>query len=298
MRLSKPYFLTMNSMKAMKINSIYSEILDQLTSCGVENPAFEAKELVKYFFHMSETDFLLSRNKDISDDICIKLKNAVSRRASGEPLQYIIGEWDFMDSTFKVGEGVLIPRPETEILCQYVLDNTKKIDKPVIYDLCSGSGCIAISIKKEIMDSQVIAVEKSDKAFAYLTRNNKLICKDNAVVAVNEDIFNYDHFVDYPYADVIISNPPYIRSDEIAGLQKEVQYEPKMALDGGEDGLVFYRFIISVWKNKLKTGGFFAFECGEDQAFYISQLLNNSGFDSEIIKDYNNIDRIVIGRRL
>ena len=280
----------------MKLNTIYSEISARF---GVicENPSFEAKELIKHICSLSETEFLLGRNNEISDDATDEILSLAEKRISGVPLQYIIGEWDFMGRTFKVGEGVLIPRPETEILCQYVIDTLKGKKSPCVYDLCSGSGCIAISIKLDTPDADVYAVEKSKDAYFYLNTNNKLLCTDSAVTLINGDIFNINEFKTLPEADIIVSNPPYINSDEIAGLQKEVQFEPAMALDGGSDGLDFYRLIINEWKSLLKSDGMFAFECGENQADAISDILKTNGFDSFIIKDYNDIDRMVIGRR-
>ena len=280
----------------MKLNTIYSEISARFGEV-CENPSFEAKELIKHICSLSETEFLLGRNNEISDDATDKIFSLAEKRISGVPLQYIIGEWDFMGRTFKVGEGVLIPRPETEILCQYVIDMLKGKKSPCVYDLCSGSGCIAISIKLDTPDADVYAVEKSKDAYFYLDTNNKLLSADSAVTLINGDIFNIDEFKTLPKADIIVSNPPYINSDEIAGLQKEVQFEPAMALDGGSDGLDFYRFIINEWKNLLKDDGMFAFECGENQAEAISDILKANGFDSFIIKDYNDIDRMVIGRR-
>ena len=221
-----------------------------------------------------------------------------NRRLSGEPIQYILGEWDFMDFKFKVGEGVLIPRPETEILVECVLERIKDIAEPVVYDLCAGSGCIGLSIKKLRPDAKVYLVEKSENALKYLRKNAENLCSELAgTTVIQGDILNVEEFSDLPEADAIVSNPPYIRSDEIASLQSEVLLEPHMALDGGTDGLVFYRCLVNDWSVKLKDKSFMAFECGEDQAEDICGLFNEISFDNEIINDYNNIQRIVIGRR-
>lgn len=281
----------------MTLNSIYSKITDKFERI-CENPSFEAKELIKYVCSLNETEFILGRNNSLTDEVLCKIQNLAEKRLNGVPLQYIIGEWDFMGHTFKVGEGVLIPRPETEILCQYVIDALKGKSTPCVFDLCSGSGCIAVSIKLAVPDAAVYAVEKSEDAYRYLETNNKNLCSDSEVTLVNGDIFNIGKFSSLPKADVIVSNPPYINSDDIPTLQKEVSFEPAMALDGGNDGLDFYRFIIAEWKEFLNDNGIFAFECGEKQADDISELLEKNRFDSFIIKDYNNIDRIVIGRRL
>lgn len=280
----------------MKLNAIYNNICERFKSVS-ENPRFEAKELIKYVCNLSETEFLLGRNDEITCEIEEKIFNFSKRRLSGVPLQYIIGEWDFMGRTFKVGEGVLIPRPETELLCQYVIDCVSDKATPCVIDLCSGSGCIAISIKLEAENTDVYAVEKSAEAFMYLKNNTENLCIDEPITFINGDIFDIDAFKDIPKADVIVSNPPYINTADIASLQREVKFEPVMALDGGVDGLDFYRFIVAEWKSFLKDDGIFAFECGEDQADKIGEILKDNGFDSFILKDYNDIDRFVVGRR-
>ncbi len=281
----------------MKLNEIYINAARMLNDAGIENGSFEAKELIKHLFQLTETDFILKRHSDFCDELVGLLDKLIVRRITGEPLQYIIGEWDFMGRTYKVGEGVLIPRPETEQLCEAVADMLRSRCDTVIYDLCSGSGCIAVTLKLLLPGCDVYAVEKSPDAFSYLVKNNMLLCGENGVKTINDDIFNIESFANLPCADAIVSNPPYIRKADIASLQCEVLREPIMALDGGDDGLDFYRYIVSVWKSKLKSGGFFAFECGEDQSEDISEIFDKNGFDSTVVKDYNNINRIVIGRR-
>ena len=230
--------------------------------------------------------------KSEDEEIIISLTN---ERMRGIPLQYVIGEWDFMGLTFIVGGGVLIPRPETEILCEYIINNIKGKSKPIVIDLCSGSGCIGLSIANFVSDCYVYLIEKSDKAFKYLRKNREKMSLENVTV-IQGDIFNVEHlFSILPKADVIVSNPPYIKSSDIPFLQPEVQKEPVMALDGGDDGLVFYRCLCSEWIKHLKEDGVMALECGEDQAESIIHLFKENSFDSKVIKDYNNIDRIVIG---
>lgn len=280
----------------MKLNSVYNEVSDLFKNV-CESHNFEAKELIKYVCGIKETEFLLRRNDEISDEHKQRIFNLSEKRLSGVPLQYLIGEWDFLGRTFKVGEGVLIPRPETELLCQYVIEALKEKSAPCVFDLCAGSGCISVSIKLGTKNADVYAVEKSPEALGYLKANAENLCSDTPITLINGDIFNIDDFRNLPKADVIVSNPPYINSDDIAFLQKEVRHEPRMALDGGVDGLDFYRFIICEWKHLLKDDGFFAFECGEEQADKISNILKENGFDSFIFKDYNNIDRFVVGRR-
>ena len=263
----------------------------------IDDGDLEARYIIEKVSGLSYSEILFKGETKLSDDALAVIEEYSDRRLAGEPIQYILGSWDFMDFTFRVGEGVLIPRPETEILVEEILNRIADIKEPVVYDLCAGSGCIGLSIKALKPDAKVYLVEKSDKALVYLKDNRLNICGDSDdVTVIHGDILVPDSF-DLPKADVIVSNPPYIRSDEIPTLQNEVLREPHMALDGGEDGLIFYRVLVNDWTKKLKNDGFMAFECGEDQADDIRSLFANIGFDSEAINDYNNIQRIVIGRR-
>jgi release factor glutamine methyltransferase len=222
----------------------------------------------------------------------IHFDDCVRRRCNHEPLQYIIGMWDFHRFSFKVGEGVLIPRPETEKLVELAKEYLTDIEKPVVVDLCSGSGCIAISIAKLIPDATVYAVEKYDDAFCYLTKNISLN-EVNNVVAVQGDLFDRELLRDVS-ADLIVSNPPYIRKADIETLSDEVKCEPVTALDGGEDGYDFYRFLSSYWLNEfLDKNGAVMVECAEDQGDYISELFSEYSEKNEIIYDFNGLQRIV-----
>ena len=280
----------------MKLRDFYKDCLNELADSGVENYEAETRFLITELLGISNTEFFLNPDREVSEKENLLVSDAVSRRLSGEPLQYILGSWDFFDNSFAVGKGVLIPRPETELLCRKVIDTAKNISKPVIYDLCSGSGCIGITIKKHLPDAEVYMVEKSGEALIYLRKNVSKLCGDNLPVVIQGDALNFDEFTSCPEADIIVSNPPYIASADIPGLQKEVSFEPEMALDGGSDGLIFYRYIADKWKSKLKDGGAFFFEIGEDQGAAVSRILEENGFDSLVDKDYNNHDRIVIGR--
>lgn len=281
----------------MTVSELHKKLSRFLSENSIEDSSLEARYFIEHILKISYSDFLLRAMNEVADDDCKIAEEMAERRVKGVPLQYIIGEWDFMGYTFNVGEGVLIPRPETEILCEYVLDRIKNIPSPVVYDLCSGSGCIGISIKKNRPDARVILVEKSDKALKYLRRNSHSVCAGSAPEIIEGDILNFEAFDSLPFADVIVSNPPYIRSEEIPTLQKEVQREPVMALDGGEDGLIFYRCLVKDWSKKLKNNGFMAFECGEYQGNDINILFSTINFDSKVILDYNNLERCVIGWR-
>ena len=214
------------------------------------------------------------------------------RVKSGEPLQYVLGKWDFYNYEFSVGKGVLIPRPETEELVETALSSIKDKPSPVVLDLCSGSGCIGISIARERPDCSVYCVELFDEALAYLNKNAQ---NDKNVKIIKADVLqNPDESILPLKADLIASNPPYIKRNEISSLQDEVQQEPISALDGGEDGLDFYRSIISKWLVLLKENGVVLFEIGEEQGEAVKALLEENGFkECAVIKDMYGNNRIV-----
>lgn len=270
----------------MNLKQAYSYSVQFLEANNIDEADFKALNSVCYVAGIELSQY----NNHIDDFIITKrLADFLWRLKEGEPLQYIIGKWDFWESEFYVGKGVLIPRPETEELVELAINILKFIDNPVVFDLCSGSGCIGISIAKAIKNSTVYCVEKSDEAIEYLNINAKGI--DNVIV-IHDDIKNDN---DLPLADVIISNPPYIKSDEIASLQKEVLKEPAMALDGGVDGFDFYRIINDKWKSKLKDNGTLLLEIGNEQGKDIIEVLNN--FSSVTVKkDIYGNDRMVIAK--
>lgn len=281
----------------MILKEVYNSVRDLLSSAEIESADFEARILVSELLGLSLSDLFIRFNEEIDDETYERLMSCCRRRVQGEPLQYIIGKWDFMGRTYKVGDGVLIPRPETELLCEKIIDTLRHKKEAVVYDLCSGSGCIGITLKKECPYTDIYLVEKSQKALGYLMQNASELMKDTFYTIVKGDVLKLELFEEYPAADIIVSNPPYIKSKEVPLLQKEVTFEPAMALDGGEDGLVFYRYIISEWSKKLKADGEIFFEIGEDQGQAVSNMFFDIGFDSRVIKDYNNHDRIVKGRK-
>ena len=201
-----------------------------------------------------------------------------------------MGKWDFYESEFYIGEGVLIPRPETEELVEKSIDYIKSLGKCTVYDLCAGSGCIGISIAKKCKNAFVYLIEKSEDALFYLNKNAKGV--ENAKI-IQGDICKIDSFFELENADIIISNPPYIKSDDIADLQCEVLKEPLMALDGGKDGLDFYRIINDNWNNKLNENGKLFLEIGNEQGKDIFQILSNFN-NINVLKDLYGNDRMVI----
>lgn len=260
---------------------------------GIEDADFDAKCLLEYVFEIDRNQYFLKRFDEAVEDKKEKFLSLIERRSLGEPLQYIIGKWGFMNGEFLVGEGVLIPRADTEILVESAVDFIKSHSNVrTVYDLCSGSGCVGISIAMMCPDVQVFCVELSDYAFEYLQKNITLNNVKN-VIAVKGDITKgYESFCS-DKIDILVSNPPYIESDEIRTLSIEVQNEPHIALDGGADGFDFYRVIGEKWLSYMNKGSFAAFECGETQAEKLAELYADFSAETNIINDLNGIQRVV-----
>lgn len=275
----------------MTLKQLYKYCSDKLafSECG----EFEALCIFNDLLGLTKAKILLSEEQATEEQKKL-VDDVINRRENGEPLQYILGKWDFYDLTFTVGEGVLIPRPETEMLVDFALEKLKNIENPVIYDLCAGTGCIGLTIASHRKDATVYLLEKEEKAFAYLKKNRERLKLDNAVL-LQGDLFDFD-FSYLPVCDLLLSNPPYINTEEIKLLQKEVLNEPITALDGGADGLDFYRCIAQRCVNKIRKGGYCAFECGEQQSEDIIEIFNGKISEKQVLFDFNNIDRIVTFR--
>lgn len=216
------------------------------------------------------------------------------RRAAGEPVQYILGEWDFMGLRFAVGPGVLIPRPETEQLAEEAIAFLQRRPKCRVLELCGGSGCIAITLGKTLPAAEITVLELSLEAMGYLKENITRHGVKN-VTAILGDALCPPPEIEGPY-DAILSNPPYIASGELPGLQKEVQQEPAMALDGGADGLDFYRGFNGIYPQMLAPGGLLLYETGEEQGEAVAALLQKAGLERvAILPDVYGLPRNVLG---
>lgn len=274
----------------MTLSEAYNYGVYFLSCNGIDEAEFKSRCLVCYLDGIRNSEYELHKNDEV---IMKRFADLLWRVKAGEPLQYVLGKWDFYESEFYVGKGVLIPRPETEELTELVIKQAKKLDKPVVYDLCSGSGCIGISVAKAVENADVYCVEKSDEAFPYLEKNAADIKNVNLIKA---DICFPEDIENLKSADIIVSNPPYIKTDVIETLQSEVQKEPKMALDGGKDGLDFYRAISEKWSCYIKNGGYLFLEIGNEQGEDLKSILSDFK-DVEIIKDMYGNDRMVKAKK-
>ena len=258
-----------------------------LAAAGIEDPEFEAGVLLEDIGGQAPAAVQLCPETELSEERAAAVAKAAKRRSGGYPLQYIIGSWDFYGRRFACGEGVLIPRAETELLCECVIKYFAKRSAPRIVDLCSGTGCIAITLAKEISLPKVTAVELYDGAMTYLEQNNAAF--GGCVSAVQGDAL-----VPFGEFDCVVSNPPYVAAKEMPTLQREVLAEPETALLGGEDGLDFYRAIAKNWYEHIAPGGFIAFEIGETQGRAVENLLKENGYYGvSVWEDYAGLDRIV-----
>ncbi|MCD7872951.1 MAG: peptide chain release factor N(5)-glutamine methyltransferase [Clostridiales bacterium] len=270
----------------MTLKEAYNYGVYFLFANGIDEADFKSLCLACSVAGIKNNEFHFHKNDEI---IMKRFADLLWRVKSGEPLQYVIGKWDFYNYEFYVGSGVLIPRPETEELTKLVINYAKNIDFPIIYDLCAGSGCIGISVAREVPKSKVYCVEISDEALFYLNKNSAF---DNNVFPVKQDVNLFPEINET--ADIIVSNPPYIKTSELKNLQAEVGKEPVSALDGGESGLNFYYSISENWKYALKPGGMIFFEIGNEQGKDVGNILSSNGFsDVKILKDIYGNNRIV-----
>jgi len=273
------------------VGELHAAIMDMLTAAGVMDTEFDCGVILEDFAKLPRGAESFMRDDAVPDEDAALALSAAKRRAAGEPLQYILGKWEFWGLPFYVGPGVLIPRQETEVLVEAVLARFEKTSAPKMADLCSGSGCVAVSLAKELPNAAIWALEKSPEAVSYLERNIELNGAAN-VRAQEADVLAYDGVLSE--LDCVVSNPPYVKAGEIPTLQREIALEPHMAFDGGEDGLTFYRGITRLWRDRLRDGGVIAFETDDDEAAAVCGILESAGFAGvSVRKDYSGLSRVV-----
>lgn len=274
---------------------LYFHIKNIFEKNALESPQFEAMCIVEHIFR-KKLNFLLLEKTPASAEQVNFADNIAYRRITGEPLQYLLGEWEFFGLPFYVGKGVLIPRQDTETLAEAVIDAAGKLDAPKIIDLCSGSGCIACAVAANVKNAKVYALEKSERAIGYLNRNIKL---NNADVTVIEaDVLSKSAAKNPGGFDIIACNPPYLTAEDMNALQKEVSFEPEEALFGGRDGLKFYREITHIWNGALNSGGVLAYEIGMGQEEDVKKIMLENGFvNIEFIRDVPGVIRVVKGEK-
>ena len=285
----------------MTNRELYRALRSCLEQGGADAPAFDAACLLERFAGVRRGELPLKGTQPAPPEAEREALRAARRRAAGEPLQYLLGEWDFLNLTLEVGEGVLIPRADTELLCEEAARRLNAMegrpgDPRRVLDLCSGSGCVALGLASLAPGVSVTAVEWSDDALAYLKRNCGRY-PQLPVQPVKADVLRDAGQFPGGLA-AVVANPPYIPAPDLAGLMREVQREPRMALDGGEDGLLFYRAIARDWAGKLAPGGFCAVEVGVGQAGQVADLFREAGLEGiGTARDLGGVERVVLGTR-
>lgn len=276
----------------MQYQEIYRQGLFELKEAGIEEAELDARLLLEAVCGTNRTTLLVHGDMEVSEPQEKEYREKISLRAKRIPLQHILGETEFMGLKFYVNQNVLCPRQDTEVLVEEVLRNLH--DGMRILDMCTGSGCILLSLLHYSNDCQGTGADISEEALQTARENALRLDVENACF-IQSDLFEK---VEGKF-DMIVSNPPYIETAQIEELMPEVRdYEPRMALDGGEDGLFFYRKIIGNAAKYLCGGGKLFFEIGCKQGDAVKLMMLSSGFrEVEIVKDYAGLDRVVYGER-
>lgn len=280
----------------MKYRELYDLGVNQLLKAQIFDAKIDARLLLEFVCKTDRNALFLNAEMEIDNDEVKRYLDFIAKRMKHIPLQYLTGEQDFMGLTFEVNENVLIPRQDTECLVEVVLKHLH--DGMHIMDMCTGSGCILISLMHYTNDCHGVGVDLSEKALQVAKRNAEKLASNEVSEMVDIRFIQSDLFekVEGKY-DVIVSNPPYIKTEVIDTLMPEVkEFEPMMALDGMTDGLFFYRKIVSEAKKYFNRGGQLFFEIGYDQGQEVSELMKRSGYiDVVIAQDLAGLDRVVYG---
>lgn len=282
----------------MKIKEIIAKGINILNKCNFEDSGIISREILCYMLRKDKQYLIIHMNEELAESIYNEFIENINKIVRGIPLQYITNKQEFMNLEIYVDENVLIPQPDTEILVESVLEicnNIKKNTKIKILDLCTGSGAIAIALNYELnkrnINTEIIASDISDNALRVAKKNN--VKNNTKVKFIHSDLFENIKDNDF---DIIVSNPPYIKKDVIPTLSKQVRNEPIIALDGGDDGLDFYKKIIEQARKYIKNEGYLCLEIGYDQKIEVLNLLNQ--FEeyrkTKTIKDLSNNDRCII----
>lgn len=281
----------------MTYRELYLKAKSVFSARDIDSPGEDSLALVKAFFGLDRSALALRGQECPAPERERDFLKAVEERAARRPLQYILGEWEFMGLSLRVGEGVLVPREDTAVLVETLAERLQGVPEPVGVDLCAGSGAVALGLCTLLPHAKLTCLELSEQAFSYLEQNLAAYPQYKICAKVG-DVLRKETAESFPpqSLDFIASNPPYIPSKELSILQPEVQREPAMALDGGEDGLVFYRALCALWLPRLKPGGVLAVEIGEDQGKTVSALFASHGLTKiELRQDWAGLDRCVAG---
>jgi release factor glutamine methyltransferase len=277
----------------MTINDILEYGIRQIKEIS-DVPRKEIELLVMHACGLKRIDLILRSNETVKKEVLEEIKVLVDKRLQGKPLQYLIGSEEFMGLNFIVTENVLIPRQDTEILVEEIISRFKRESNLRILEIGTGSGAISVSLAKFLKQPKLVSLDISKEALSIAKLNAKKNQVSDQITFIESNLFE-SLTVDESF-DIIVSNPPYIPSKDILELQREVKdYEPMLALDGGEDGLDYYREITKKSVDYLKKDGLLAYEIGYDQGIDVLKILKDDFHHIEIIKDLQKHDRVVLG---
>lgn len=280
----------------MTIGEAVRQTVAILAAGGVGPAAFEARQLAAACFGLPASRLPLEADAPAAPEAVERLGKLAARRTAGEPLQYLLGEWEFYGLPFAVGEGVLIPRPDTELLVDAALERLPANRPARVLELCAGSGCIAAAVAVHRPACRVTALEKSPAAFEYLAKNTHRLAAGRVRPVLGDLLEGPDELGDAAPFDLLLSNPPYIPAGDLPGLSREVQREPAMALDGGPDGLRFYRAICENWLSCLAPGGSLLVEIGAGQSAAVQAIFRQAGLrEIAALPDIAGIERVIVG---
>ncbi len=291
-------------MSKWTLTEVLAAAKEYLEKQKLTSPQLEAELLLAHSLELTRVELYVQYDRPLKEEEREKFKRLLKERCAGKPLQYITGKQAFRRLNLRVGHGVFIPRPETELLVEKVIDEISRIagsanSRPTLLDLGAGAGTICLALAEELPNADIWAVDISEKSLAVAEANAIAHGLDSKVTFVCGDLFSALPATPAMKFDAIVANPPYIPSAQIDTLQVEVKdHEPREALDGGATGADFYRRITARASEYLEDRGLIAFEVGIDQATVVSEMLVDSGFPSiDIYEDYNGIKRVIIGRR-
>lgn len=281
---------------ATTYNNLYLDIRQQLRRAGIEEATLEARELVCFGTNKSREELARDGGLYASPELEHRVRDLVRRHLEGEPVAYLIGEWEFYGLPLDISRDVLIPRPDTEVLAEQAIGYIKTLGECRVLDLCAGSGCIGLALASQAPQAHVVLGEFSDGALRICRQNTRRNALTGRVIPMTVNALERPDRALGEF-HCIVSNPPYIPHGDIPGLDHSVKdYEPHLALDGGEDGLDFYRFIASKWKNAIRLGGTLIFEVGIGQAPDVENILAQNGFEQiQTTADTQGIWRVVEG---
>lgn len=281
---------------AITYNNLYLDIRNQLRRAGVEAATLEARELVCFGTGKSREELQRDGGLYAAPETERQVRELAERRLAGEPVAYLIGEWEFYGLPLDISRDVLIPRADTEVLAEEAIRHCKTLGECRVLDLCAGSGCVGLAIGAQVPQARVVLGELSDAALRICRQNIRRNGLSGRVVPLRMDALEKPE-KSLGEFQCVVSNPPYIPRGDIDGLDGSVKdYEPHLALDGGEDGLDFYRAIAEKWKDCLPVGGRLYFEAGIGQADAVLRIMRGQGFgDIQIVKDTHDIPRVVFG---